>query len=974
MLQRIPLRGLPIQFNHGNQVGTESFFDVDVEALEAALQGVIKGGVHFDPATRGMYAHGASIYRMVPLGVVTPLHAEDVIAAVAVAREFKVPVLSRGGGTSIAGQESNFALILDFSRHMSGIGEIDVIKKEVWVMPGTVLDELRNEARKHGLTFGPDPATHSRCTLGGMIGNNSCGIHSVVAGRTSDNVEELDILTYEGERMVVGATTDDQLAKILQEGGAKGKIYKQLIDLRRTYADLIRERFPKIPRRVSGFNLDELLPEKGFNVARSLVGSEGTCVTILAAKVKLIEIPNHRVILVLGFPDQPSAGHFVSTCLKFKPLGCEGIDAVFFEKMRLKGMEAKHLDLLPEGKVWLLVEFGGDTVEGAADRARGLQGAAVGAATANLCIEPSQQRHIWDLREAGLGATAHVPGQKENWEGWEDTAVAPERLGHYLHDFQQLMTKFGYTGSFYGHYGDGCVHVRIDFDLRTAHGIAEYRRFVEEGADLVRAYNGSLTGEHGDGQSRGELLTRMFGPELIQGFAEFKRIWDPNWRMNPGKLVAPTKLDEDLVLGSNYQPQELKTHFQYPHDRNAFSEVALRCVGAGVCRRKEGGVMCPSYQITHEEQHSTRGRARMLFEMVKGEVILDGWKSEEVKKSLDLCLSCKGCKSDCPVQVDMATYRAEFLAHYYENRPRPPQAYAFGYIHLWSRFAAFYPAMANLMSRTSLMKRYLGIAPERQMPRFAQKTFKRLARSRKPSVAGETVILWPDTFNNHFHPETAIAALEVLERAGFSVVVPKADMCCGRPLYECGLLDVAKENLLRILKILRAEIRKGVPIIVLEPSCAAVFRDELRNLFPFDEDAIALSKQTFLLSEFLVQRGYEPPKMSGKAIVHWHCHHRSIMGVEPGTALLTKTGLDFSTPEEGCCGMAGAFGFEEGERYDLSIKCGERALVPAVKASDSETWIIADGFSCREQIRQATGQSAVHMAELLNEASRKSKE
>ncbi len=971
MLQRIPLRSLPIRFDRGNQIGSESSVDIDLLALEADLRKSVKGEVHFDAGTRGMYAHGASIYRMVPLGVVTPLSAEDVQAALTAARAHKAPILPRGAGTSIAGNESNFALVLDLSRHMSGISKIDVAKKQVWVSPGTVLDELRTEANRFGLTFGPDPATHNRCTIGGMIGNNSCGIHSVIAGRTSDNIQELDIVTYEGDRMTVGPATDKQLAKIIEQGGVKGDIYRQLVDLRDKYSDLIRERFPKIPRRVSGYNLDELLPENGFNVARALVGSEGTCVTVLSANVKLIDNPPHRVIVVLGFPDQPSAGHFVSKCLEFGPLGCEGIDAVFFEKMRLKGMEAKHMDLLPEGSAWLLVEFGGNSIDEALSRAQGLMSASKGKAASNLCQDPIQQRHIWDLREAGLGSTAHVPGLKENWEGWEDTAVAPEDLGHYLRDFQALMTKFGYTGSFYGHYGDGCVHVRIDFDLRTESGIQTYRRFVEEGADLVHTYGGSLTGEHGDGQARAELLTRMYGPELMAAFAEFKSIWDPNWKMNPGKLIAPYKLDENLVLGASYEPKALETHFQFPKDRSAFSEVALRCVGAGVCRRKEGGIMCPSYQITLDEKHSTRGRARMLFEMVKGEVVKDGWKSEEVKSSLDLCLSCKGCKSDCPVQVDMATYRAEFLSHYYENRARPLAAHAFGQIHKWARLASLAPGIANFVSQRVFMKRLLGIAEQRELPRFAKATFKKLAKKRVPKGKGEKVILWPDTFNNHFHPETAMAAYSVLESAGFMVDVPMADMCCGRPLYEYGMLDLAKENLLHIMATLRADVRKGTPVVVLEPSCAAVFRDELINLFPFDPDAVALSAQTYLLSEFLDKHApdYQPPKLSGKAIVHWHCHHKAIMGADSAEALLTKTGIEFKTPESGCCGMAGAFGFEEGERYDVSIKCGERALVPAVNAANHDTILIADGFSCREQIRQATGRDAIHLAELLDQPS-----
>ncbi len=972
MPTRIPIRMLPIRFESGNQTGTEASLDLDLNALHKDLAATVRGEISFDPGTRGMYAHGASNYRSVPIGVITPLDECDVEAAVTVALKHGVPIIARGAGTSLAGQESNFALLLDFSRHMYGVLEVDGAGKQARVQPGTVLDDLQNAVRPHGLAFGPDPATHSRCTFGGMIGNNSCGVHSVTAGRTSDNVQELEILTYDGHRMTVGPTTEDEFQDILAKGGRKAEIYSALADLRDRYADLIRERYPKIPRRVSGYNLDELLPENGFNVARALVGSESTCALVLSAKVKLIELPKAKVMLALGFPDQPAAGHYVKTCLEFKPLACEGLDVMFFEKMKLKGMKPVGRELLPEGNVWLLVEFGGDTKGAAIDRAKRLMDAAAGKATANLCLEDDEQRSIWRLRETSLGAIAHVPGEKENWEGWEDTAVDPSVLGDYLQDFHSLMAQFGYTGSSYGHYGDGCVHIRIDFDLRSDQGVADMRRFMEEGADLVHRHGGSLTGEHGDGQARGELLTRMYGKELIQAFAEFKAIWDPAWKMNPGKLVAPYKLDENLAVSPALRFKTLETHFKFPTDAGSFGEAAFRCVGAGVCRRKSGGIMCPSFQVTGEEKHSTRGRARLLMEMAQGDLIQDGWKNEEVKEALDLCLSCKGCKSDCPTQVDMATYKAEFLSHYFEGRPRPLRAYAFGRIDKWARLASIIPSLANAIAKTRPFKAMLGVAQQRQVPIFARQTFKKWVAQRQPKTHSNSpipdVILWPDTFNNHFHPETARAALEVLERAGFAVTVPTQNMCCGRPLYDFGMLAEAKRHLLNIMDALNDAIQAGTPIVVLEPSCAAVFRDELLNLFPEKPLAKKLASQTFLFSEFLERFApdFKFPRIERDAIVHGHCHHKSIMGTAAQDSILGKLGLKLKGSAPGCCGMAGPFGFEKGKPFDVSIKCGEQSLLPLIRDADAETLIIADGFSCREQIRQGTSREALHLAEVLN--------
>ncbi len=552
--------------------------------------------------------------------------------------------------------------------------------------PGVILDHLRHEAEKYGLTFGPDPATHSRCTLGGMIGNNSCGVHAISWGKTVDNVESLQVMTYDGLTLDVGKTTEEELEQIIRAGGRKGEIYSKLKAIRDKYADLIRTRFPKIPRRVSGYNLDELLPENGFNVARALVGTEGTCVSILEAKLRLIPNPAARSLIVLGFKTIYEAAEATPLILTHKPIGLEGMDLDLITNIgRYQGFREK-IKRLPTGEGWLLIEFGGVSPSESDAKATALLADVLKKYhVSSLGPVPNASREakdIWSIRESVLAATAFVPGQRDRHEGWEDAAVPPERLGDYLPELRALYNKYGYRGAFYGHFGDGCIHTRIDFDLDTPDGRLNTRAFLDEATDLVVRYGGSLSGEHGDGQARAELLPKMFGPEIIQAFQEFKAVWDPLGRMNPGKVVNPNGILDNLRMGENFKPAEPKTHFHFPKQENSFVRAVLRCVGVGKCRNEEGGVMCPSYRVTRDEKDSTRGRAHLLFEMLNGETIKNGWKSEEVKDALDLCLACKGCKSDCPTNVDMATYKAEFLSHYYEGRLRPREAYAFGWISL----------------------------------------------------------------------------------------------------------------------------------------------------------------------------------------------------------------------------------------------------------------------------------------------------
>jgi FAD/FMN-containing dehydrogenase/Fe-S oxidoreductase len=951
--------------------------NVDANALAGELRTKIRGEVRFDDGSRALYATDSSNYRQVPIGVVIPRDADDVIHAIEIAREFGAPVLARGGGTSLAGQCCNVAVVLDTSKYMNRIIELDPQRRHARVEPGVVLDSLRNTANQHGLTFAPDPSTHNHCTLGGMIGNNSCGVHSVMGGKTDENVEELEILTYDGLRMRVGQTSEAELDKIIREGGRRGDIYAGLRALRDNYSDTIRARYPNIPRRVSGYNLNYLLPENGFDVAKALVGSECTCVMVLEATMRLVHNSPARSLLVLGYEDVYSAADHVMEVLAHKPIGLEGLDDRLIKDMKALGLHPEDVALLPEGRGWLLVEFGGDNKEDADSQAHDLMkavGKTKNPPTMKLFDDEKEEKMIWKVRESGLGATAHVPNKKITWEGWEDAAVPPEKLGNYLRDFRKLLERFSYEGDLYGHFGQGCIHTRIDFDLETQEGIKQFRSFLESAAELVLSYGGSLSGEHGDGQSRAWLLPKMFGPELIQAFREFKSIWDPEWKMNPGKIVDAFDVTENLRIGTGYRPANVTTHFRWPKDQRSFPRAILRCVGVGECRRGSDGTMCPSYRVTMEEQHSTRGRARLFWEMLQGKVITGGWKSAEVKESLDLCLACKGCKGECPVTVDMATYKAEFLSHYYKGRVRPIHAYAFGYIDRFARLASIAPGFANFFTQTKgfsgVAKSIAGIPQQRKIPAFAGETFKQWFEKRKPKNAGKReVMLWPDTFNNHFFPDTAIAAVEVLEAADYQVIVPEETLCCGRPLYDFGMLDRAERLLKKILSVLRDPIAAGIPVVVLEPSCLAVFRDELVNLLPDNEDAKRLSAQTFLLSEFLEKKvdKYKLPKLQGKALVHGHCHQKALMGMASDESVLSKMGLDFETVDSGCCGMAGSFGFEK-EHYDVSLSIGELVLLPAVRKTTADTLIVSNGFSCREQIAQNTGRQPLHLAEVIQMA------
>jgi FAD/FMN-containing dehydrogenase/Fe-S oxidoreductase len=944
--------------------------------LASALSHVIEGEVRFDGGSRALYATDHSIYRQVPIGVVIPRSDEDVIATVAACRERQVPILGRGCGTSLSGQTCNVAVVIDFSKYMNRLLALDPDSRCARVQPGLINDQLREAAQKHGLTFPPDPATHRYCTLGGNIGNNSCGAHTVMGGKTVDNVIDLDVLTYDGLRMRVGETSADAYDLATRIDGRRAQIYRDLKALADRYGDAIRRGYPNIPRRVSGYNLDDLLPERGFHVARALVGSESTCALTLSATVRLIEFPAHRALMVASYPNVAAAADEVMRMREFKPLAIEGFHHHIVENMRKKGKHLPGMDLLDRDGAYLLVEFGGDTPEEAKGKVESaftlLRRSKTSASAMHLYEKPEDQAAIWQIREGGVGAS-RVPEEEEAWPSWEDSAVPPERLGDYLREFDALNKRYGYRYSLYGHFGDGCIHTRMTFGLKTAEGVKKFRAYMHDAADLCVAYGGSLSGEHGDGQAKGELLPKMFGAELIQAFRDFKTIWDPQWRMNPGKIIDANPLDANLRLGPDYKPIAVVTHFQYPQDNHSFAHAAERCFGVGKCRELGGQTMCPSFQGTREEKYSTRGRARLLFEMMRGESIKDGWRSDAVRDALDLCLQCKGCKHDCPVSVDMATYKAEFLSHYYEGRLRPRAAYSMGLVFLWARVAMIAPGLVNAVMRApvvgSLIKAAAGFTLKRDAPAFAAQTFQSWWRERPHPRSNDPtlpeVVLWPDTFNNYLMPGTAKAAVAVLEAAGYRVSVPEATLCCGRPLYDYGFLDLAKRKLQDILEVLRPAIRAGVPIVGLEPSCVSVFRDEMPNLLADDEDARQLATQVKTLPELLMSTpGWTPPRLERKAVVHEHCHQKAVLSADAEQRMLAAMGLDITRPAPGCCGHAGSFGYES-EHYDVSRTIGEQVLLPAVRKVGPDTLVIADGFSCREQIKHGTGRFAMHAAEVL---------
>ncbi|MFI1757458.1 FAD-binding and (Fe-S)-binding domain-containing protein [Streptomyces sp. NPDC020571] len=946
--------------------------------LEAALRRAVRGEVGFDVTSRALTTMDASNYRRVPLGVVAPRDADDVAAVLEVCREHGVPVVARGGGTSIAGQATGTGVVLDFTRHMNRLLALDPQARTAVVQPGLVLDRLQDAAAPHGLRFGPDPSTHSRCTLGGMIGNNSCGSHSVAWGTTADSVRELSVLTARGRRLRLG-----------QEWAGAPEGLRDLVD-----GDLARLRtgFPDLPRRISGYALDALLPEKGADVARSFCGSEGTLGVLTEAVVRLVESPRARALAVLGYADEAGAAEAAAGLLPLGPLTVEGmaVDLV------------PSTEGLPRGGAWLFVETGGDTEAEARARAEAVVRAA-DVVDALVVTDPAGQRTLWRVREDASGTATRMADGSEAWPGWEDCAVPPARLGGYLRDFRSLLSAHGLRGTPYGHFGDGCIHVRIDFDLLTEAGVARFRRFSQELADVVVAHGGSLSGEHGDGQARAELLPRMYGAETVALFERAKAVWDPDDLLNPGMLVRPAPLDANLRFA--VLPREpVDVEFGYPSDGGDFSAAVRRCVGVAKCRTTSvsgPAVMCPSFRATGDEAHSTRGRARLLHEMLAGELVTDGWRSPEVRDALDLCLSCKGCRSDCPVEVDMATYKAEFLHHHYEGRRRPAAHYTMGRLPVWLRWAArarmapVVNALASVRPLAAVAKRLGGIAGEREVPRLAGETFSRWWRGRGgPVEGGDLVVLWPDTFTEHLSPSVGRAAVRVLEAAGLRVVLPptlrgravvgdgrsrsaapllssltarRGRVCCGLTYVSTGQLDRARAVMRRTLDLMAPVLETSAPVVVLEPSCAAALRTDLPELLHDDPRAARLASRVLTFAEALERHApdWTPPAVNRPVTGQTHCHQHAVLGDAADRRLRASAGLTGEL-SGGCCGLAGNFGFEAGH-YEVSAACAEDQLLPAVREAPGGAVVLADGFSCRTQLEQLAGVRGRHLAEVLAE-------
>ncbi|MGW1790066.1 FAD-binding and (Fe-S)-binding domain-containing protein [Streptomyces tubercidicus] len=1004
--------------------------------LAKELAAAVRGEVSFAAADRALVTMDASNYRRVPRAVVAPRDAEDVAAALRVCREHGVPVVPRGAGTSIAGQATGVGVVLDFTRHMRRIVSLDPAARTAVVQPGVILDDLRAAAGAHGLTFGPDPSTHSRCTLGGMIGNNSCGSHSVAWGTTADSVRELELLTYGGEPVRAGRGTDPTgaptgLPPALRDG------VKRLVD---GELALLRTGYPDLPRRISGYALDALLPENGTDLARALTGSEGTLGVLTEATVRLVETPAARVLAVLAYPDESAAAEAAHTLLPYRPMTVEGMAA------DLVGDAAG----LPKGGAWLFVEMGGVSPGEATARARALcrAAAADGSTDHTVVTDPVGQRALWRIREDASGAASRLPDDGgtarasgaerggEAWPGWEDCAVPPAQLGPYLRDFRALLSQHGLRGTPYGHFGDGCIHIRIDFDLLTAPGIRRFRDFSYDLGELVVAHGGSLSGEHGDGQARAELLPKMYGPELVHVFEQFKSLWDPSAGLNPGMLIRPARLDENLrfaVLPRRPVPVE----FGYPHDNGDFSAAVRRCVGVAKCRNATTApgstdVMCPSFRATGEEQHSTRGRARLLHEMLAGEVITDGWQSPEVRDALDLCLSCKGCRSDCPVGVDMATYKAEFLHHHYEGRLRPAAHYSMGRLPQWLHAAAPLAPALNALARTPLAtvaKRLGGIAPERPIPELATETFTRWwwhrrrttgaphpASGRTTTATGgasgpsttaaggtsgrtttanggtsaRTVILWPDTFTNHLSPEVGRAAVHVLEAAGLRPLLPptaplrqpggalpqpaalprlhRPPLCCGLTYVSTGQLDQARRVMRRTVEILSPLLQDGHPLVVLEPSCAAALRTDLPELLADDPRAAQLARSVRTFAQALEELAPDWQPPRINRPIAGQTHCHQHAVLGDAADRRLRERAGLTGSLTGGC--CGLAGNFGFERghYDVSVACAEDQLLPAVRQSTANTEILADGFSCRTQLDQLGDRRGRHLAEVLAEA------
>ncbi|WP_113904683.1 MULTISPECIES: FAD-binding and (Fe-S)-binding domain-containing protein [Brevibacterium] len=930
----------------------------------------VEGAVDSSTRRRAEYAEDASNYRVVPQVVVFPKTTADVIATLDVARSHRVPVTSRGGGTSQAGNSIGTGIVIDFSRHLGRILDIDPVEKIARVEPGVIMSRLQKASAPHGLTFGPDPSTKNRATIAGMIGNNSCGPHAISAGRTVDNTVEMDVVDGHGRRFIAGSSLDP---------------VPGLAEIARSHLGEIRTEFGRFSRQASAYALEHLLPENGGNLAKFLVGSEGTLTTILEAVVSLGDLPKSPTVLALGYPDMFDAADAVPRVLPFGPLAVEGIDSRLIDMVRAhKGAGA--VPELPAGSGWLLIEVAGNSAEEAVANAQ-LIADASGTDAYRIMPAGPEASTLWSIRADAGGLAGRTAAGDPAWTGWEDAAVPPEVLGSYLREQDELMRSYGVTGLPYGHFGDGCVHMRTDFPFDREGGVDTFRRFLMDAGRLVAKFGGSASGEHGDGRARSELLAIQHSPESIRALAEVKRLFDPDNLLNPGIIADPLPLDQDLRRPQAISIGTTDGGFSFSHDKGSFTNAVHRCVGVGKCRANisaSGGFMCPSYLATKDEKDSTRGRARVLQEVTNGGLFAD-WDSPEVHESLDLCLSCKACSSDCPAGVDMAQYKSEVLHRTYKGRIRPLSHYSLGWLPTWGRALTALPgltAVANAVLSVRPIARLVlaggGMDPRRGMVRFNSERFSRWARrSVAPAVPHDyissddvrrgvrpQVLLWADSFSEYLSDAGAQAAVQVLEAAGFEVLLPESQACCGLTLISTGQLDAARSRLSRAMEVLAPYADKGIPIVGVEPSCTAVLRSDLRDLFPDDPRAGLIASRTSTLAEVLVESGIEVPDLTGRTIVvQPHCHQYSVLGYAADRSLLERTGATIRELA-GCCGLAGNFGMEIGH-YETSVAVAENALLPALRDAPADSIFLADGFSCRTQADDLADVQGVTLPELL---------
>ncbi|MGH7305484.1 MAG: FAD-binding and (Fe-S)-binding domain-containing protein [Candidatus Rokuibacteriota bacterium] len=955
--------------------------------LERELSRAIRGDVRFDAGSRLLYSTDASMYQMEPVGVVIPRDADDVRAAIETAARHKVAILPRGGGTSLTGQTVNHALVLDFSRYMDQVLEVNA--EELWarVQPGLVQDNLNHHVRSLGLGFGPDTSTSNRATLGGMLGNNSGGSHSIAYGLTVEHVIELTTVLADGSRAVFGEVTPDELAAKCRAPGLEGQIYREIVRIRDTYADEIQSKYPAHWRRVSGYNLNELVPATGrrhagngtLNVARLIVGSEGTFVSVVEARMRLVRRPKRTAVEVIHYREIQEALESSSSILETGPYAVELTDKMILDLARNNIEQSQRMGFVQgDPGAIMIVEYAGETDAEVRAKIEALdsrrQRERFGYA-AHVAHDTAEQQSIWKLRKAGLGLLLGMKGDKKPIAFVEDTAVAPQHLAEFVSRFREIFAKHDTVGAYYGHCSVGCLHIRPVIDLKTPRGLEQVRAIADEITDLVVRFNGTISSEHGDGRARSPFLERMYGPRIMQAFRELKRAFDPDNRMNPGNIVAPAAVTDHLRYGTQYTTWEPKTLLDFS-EQGGFAASIEMCNGVGACRKTLEGTMCPSYMATKDEEHSTRGRANALRAVLSGRLPPKEFTGRRLYEVMDLCLECKGCKAECPSNVDMAKLKYEFLHHYYQANGLPLRNRLFGRIARVNRLGARLPGLVNWISSLGpsrwALEKLAGIDRRRPLPALAAQTFTDwFGRRTAPAAAprGE-VVLFNDTFTTYNVPEIARAAVGVLEAAGYRVVLVDRK-CCGRPLISKGMLAEAREHAAWNVERLAPYARRGVPIIGLEPSCLLTLRDETVDLIR-TEEARVVARQSFLFEEFLIrERGRGLALSFGaagrKALLHGHCHQKALVGTAPTIAALRWAGFEVEEVDSGCCGMAGSFGFER-EHYDVSVALGNRRLAPAVKAAAAETEIVAPGISCRQQIEHLAGRRAKHPAEVLHES------